>query len=96
MLHETTFKPVEIMPGAFINQHSTIPSILIKKGRVFDIVTDGKLSPGDEVAECFTTNTWVIDKVVKQRKAQGDWSGESYKGQIPTWNKVEVSLKPKS
>ena len=94
MVHKTSFKAVELLPGAFIQQHSTLPTILKKQGKVFDIVTDGKLSVGDEVCECFSTNIWVVDSIVKQRKAKGDWSGKSYEGQSPFWNKVEVLAKP--
>jgi hypothetical protein len=53
-----------------------------------DMVTDGAMSERDR----YSVNPggdFVITSVIESRPAKGDWSGESYKGMNPTWNRVK-------
>ena len=54
-----------------------------------DIVTDGPVTKGDtyEILPNLGRKK-TISEVVESRPARGDWSGESYKGMIPTFSRI--------
>lgn len=92
MTHQTNFKSVEILPGTFLPQISTMPSMLLKnKDGTFNYVTDGKLEVGDEVI-VGPSNAVIISEVIESRPARGEWDLPSYKGMNPTFNKVKILL----
>ena len=94
MEHKPVFKSMELSPGAFVQTHSTLPSILKndRSERSADVVTDGALTEGDIIYEVYTDKKFVVDKVVATRKAKGDWSGKTHEGTKPTWSKIKYRL----
>ena len=91
MIHETVITKKMLVPGderTLIGIPSTIPTLLKKERDYFHVITDGKLSVGDEL-KIWPLDKIIVGRVIETRKARGDWSGESWKGMSPTWSKIQ-------
>lgn len=85
-------------PFAFSNK---FPAMLKKHSpTLMDFTSDGPLAIDDEIEypsgflkseNKYVFRTAVITKVVEQRPAKGDWSGDRWKGTTPTWQRCKTS-----
>lgn len=90
MEHLAKISQSEILPGIFIPNIPTIPSMLwvgINGERIY--ISDGPLMPGDIIEPMFVKRQ-TIETVIHARPAMSDWSGNSYEGMNPTYNLVTV------
>lgn len=54
-----------------------------------NMVTDGPLSKGDSYSIEPMGIYYTVTDIIESRPARGDWSGESYAGMNPTFNRIK-------